>query len=189
MYLTSKVIFNIKTDDLLFPGYGTDGQFVGHRQDIGYVKNMDEFREFITGLKNTAEFGINKATYMINIERNVIISDQDDRPQLKSMTFPDRKMSVILSTTGKLLHVTEIARMFQSKFPKFHIQHTKFMDPRPIYLESFDGHDVKYRPLTQNGLTNDIVIDVNGNELWPIRTGKPPVEMVQLLSKTTEKVH
>lgn len=189
MYLTSKVIFNLNTDDLLFLGYGVNGPFVGHRQDKAYVKNWDEFREFIANLKNTAEFGINKSTYMINIERNVTISDQDDRVLFPSMTFPDKKMSVILSTTGNLMYVNDIENLFRAKLPDFHFYAPIIKDTRPIYIESFDGYDVKYRPLTQNGVINDVVIDVNGKQLWPQNTAKMYQPLVKLLNKTTEKVH
>lgn len=189
MYLTSKIVFNLNTDDLLFPGYGVNGPFVGRRQDKAYVKNWDEFRAFIVNLKNIAEFGINKGTYMINIERNVTITDRDDRVRFPSMTFPDKKMSVILSTTGKLLYTADIEKMFGESFPNADLSNTKFVEPRPIYIESFNGHDVKYRPLTQNGVTNDVVIDMNGNQLWPKNTNKVFRPLVQLLNKTTEKVH
>ena len=189
MYLTSKVIFNLKTDNLLFPGYSVDGPFVMRRSDIAYVKNWDECRAFMANLKNIAEFGINKSTYMININRNVTISDQDDRVEFKSMTFPDKKMSVILSTTGELMYVNDIEKLFRAKLPDFKFNASNIVDNRPIYIESFDGHDVKYRPLTQNGVTNDFVIDMNGNQLWPRNTGKPLSSLIQLLNKTNEKVH
>lgn len=189
MYLTSKVIFNLKTDDLLFLGYGTNGPFVTRRSDIAYVKNWQEFCTFMAKVKSTAEFGINKGLYMIDIERNVTIEDQDDRVHFPSMTFPDKKASVILSTTGNLLYVSDIKKLFGKKFPHADFTGTKFVDTRPIYIESFNGHDVKYRPLTQNGVTNDVVIDMNGNQLWPKNTNKVFRPLVQLLNKTTEKVH
>ena len=57
-----------------------------------------------------------------------------------------------------------------------------------IYLESFDGVNVKYRPLTQDGIINDVVIDANLNQIWPVATGKPPVALIELLNKTKEVV-
>lgn len=189
MYLTSKVIFNLKTDKLLFPGHSVDGMFIMRRSDIAYVENWQEFCAFLAKLKDTAEHGINKGTYMININRNVTISDQDDRVEFKSITFPDKKMSVILSTTGELTYVNDIEKLFRAKLPDFNFNAPKIKDTRPIYIEAFDGYDVNYRPLTQNGVTNDFVIDMNGNQLWPKNTGKLLPPLIQLLNKTTEKVH
>ena len=189
MYLTQKVYFKLTMKDILVKGYGINGPFVGQRQDVQFVENMQEFLTFLGKLKQVAENGVNKSTYLINIERKVTIADQDDRVRFPSITFPGQEMSVILSTTGKLLYVNDVEKLFSDMFPRFHIQGEKFIDPRPIYLESFNGYDVKYRPLTQNGVTNDVVIDVKGNQLWPRNTGKPLSPLIQLLNKTTEKVH
>ena len=49
---------------------------------------------------------------------------------------------------------------------------------------------VHKRPLTCRPLTdNDIVINNNMKQLWPVATGNPPIGLVELLNKTTEKVH
>ena len=97
-------------------------------------------------------------------------------------------MSVILATNDKLLYAADIEDLLKQKWPSFVLKDKQFLDSRPIYLESFDGYDVTYRPLTQNGVINDIVIDTNLNQIWPVATGKPPIALVELLNKTTEKV-
>lgn len=46
-------------------------------------------------------------------------------------------------------------------------------------------HSVLWRALTDK----EVVVDKNMNQLWPANTGKPPVELVNLLKKRTEKIH
>lgn len=191
MDLQTKVVFHVSTE-ILSANYTSNGRFIGtHAYDAPGVTNLDEFRKFIANFTNMAKYGrlaVDKGTYCITIKRNVIVSDQDDRVYFKSATFPDKKISVILSTTDKLLYATDIEPLLQPKNPGFYMEKDKLSGGKPIYLESFDGYDVQYRPLTQNGITNDIVIDTNLNQIWPVATGKPPVALVELLNKTTEKV-
>ena len=188
MDLQTKVVFRLTTD-IVSENYTPNGRFVG---TFGHyapsVANLDEFRKFIASFTNMARLAVDKGTYCIKIQRNVIVSDQDDRVYFKSMTFPDKELSVILSTTDKLLYSSGIESLLQPKAPDFYMKKDNISGGQPIYLESFDGHDVKYRPLTQNGVINDIVVDTNLNQIWPVATGKPPVDLINLLSKTTEKV-
>ena len=191
MDLKTKVVFYLGTE-IVSENYTANGRFVGtHEYHAPTVTNLDEFRKFIVNFTNMARLGrldVNKATYNIKIARNVIVSDEDDRVCFKSMTFPDKKMSIILSTTDKLIYASDIETLLKPKNPDFYMGKDNISNGQPIYLESFDGHDVKYRPLTQNGTLNDIVVDTNLNQIWPVATGKPPIDLINLLSKTTEKV-
>ena len=46
-------------------------------------------------------------------------------------------------------------------------------------------NDVSWKPLT----TKDIVVDKNCNQIWPTATKQPPIGLIELLSKKTEKVY
>jgi hypothetical protein len=187
MDLHSKVVFNLYIDELLADGYNLDGRYVNaHHNEVAYVKNMAEFQQFIAKLVNFAKSGIDKGTYKIKIQRNVIVCDEDDRVTFNSVTFPDKPMTIILSTTDKLLYVNDINSLFQPKFPDFYLASSKLIDSNPIYIESFDGKNVKYGPLVQGGGTNYVVFDTKLNPLWPAGATANP--LIQLLSKTTEPV-
>ena len=187
MNLVSKVSFAVTTQ-ILYESYTPAGHFAGQREYFKYVKDFDQFRKLIVDLTNSANAGVNKLTYKISVKRNVIVSDQDDMVTRASMVFPDKSFSIILCTTGKLLYVKDVEQMLKHKFHDFEFNPGKFARTDPIYLESFDGRNVKYRFLSQDATTNDIVVDSNLNQIWPVATGKPPVMLVELLNKTTETV-
>jgi hypothetical protein len=191
MDLQTKVVFNL-TVEIVSANYTSNGRFVGtHEHCAPIINNMDEFRNFIANFTTMVKSGrlmVDKTTYNIKLKRNVIVSDQDDRVSFKSVTFPDKEISIILSTTDKLLYAGDIEKLLKPINPDFYMGKDTISGGKPIYLESFDGHDVKYRPLTQNGVINDVVIDTNLNQIWPVATGKPPIALVELISKTTEKV-
>ena len=44
------------------------------------------------------------------------------------------------------------------------------------------------KTLTQNGVTKDVVIDTNLNQIWPIANGESYGTLIELLSKSTEKI-
>ena len=46
-------------------------------------------------------------------------------------------------------------------------------------------HIVNCKPLSEE----NIVVDENLNQIWPAKTNKPPVGLVELLNKQTEKVY
>ena len=75
---------------------------------------------------------------------------------------------------------------------------SEFTPEEPIFFTGpyeFNGSflpdaPIKSRPLTCRPLNSqDIVVDKNLNQIWPVKTGKPPVGLVELLSKTTEKIY
>ena len=186
MDLRTRVVFHLSTN-MIAESYTPNGRFVGPHQYDTTIKNLDGFRNFLTLFTGAVTLGrqyIDKATYLIIVERRVIVSDEADRVQFKFMTFPDKPMSVILSTTGELLYAGGIEPLLRPKNPNFYMEKDKLSGGRPIYLESFDGYDVKYRPLTQDDTNDDIVIDSELNHLW----GKSTEPLINMLSKTTEPV-
>jgi len=190
MDLKSKVVFHLTTERVM-QNYTPNGCFVGTHEYRTNVLNIDDFRNFITNFANAAKFGnldIDKGTYRIKIKRNVIVSDEDDRKYFKSMTFPGQEIVIILSTMNKLLYVSDIEPLLRKKVADFCIGKSKFVENSPVYLESFDGFNVKYRPLANNSITEDVIIDTNLNQIWPENTEKIPVVLTELLSQTTEKV-
>ncbi|MBO4700369.1 MAG: hypothetical protein J5620_01325 [Alphaproteobacteria bacterium] len=188
MDLVSKVNFDLTTK-FVVETRTPDGRFLGLREYEKVIDSLEQFREFIASFTDFAKSGVDKTTYSINLARRVTITDMDDRKFFKSVIFPDMNLSIILSTTDKLLYASDIEPMFNAEFPNFLLKNKKFIDmSRPIYLEYFDGQDAKYRPLAQDGYTNDIVVDTALNQIWPVKTGQPPVALTQLMSRTIEKV-
>ena len=190
MDLQTKVSFRLTTNRVM-ENYTPNGRFIGTHEYDTNVKNLSEFRDFVTNFAKAARFGrldVDKVTYLINIQRNVMVYDADDRKNFKSSTFTDKSMYVILSTSDKLLYISDIEPLLQKKANDFYMPKGKFDETGPIYIESFDGHAAKYRPLTQNGVTKDVVIDTNLNQIWPIANGESYGTLIELLSKSTEKI-
>lgn len=191
MYLEQKVLFNFNTQEF-YDRYSLNGHYAGGLESYGVVHNEAEFRKMLANLVNAANKSLNRVTYKINLARKVLIADTLDFQKHHNEGFEDKPMSVILSTTGKLLRIKDIEPLFKPKFPDFHFDNVEKLAPdMPIYLEYFDGHNVRYKVLSTDSLElKDIhVIDQNLNELWPNATGKPSAPIVEYLSKTTEKVH
>ena len=184
MRLESNVMFKYKTDEF-YERHSVNGHMVGHAEAVGNIKNLNEFRDLVTKLTNSAKRGINKVTYKIDLNRIVTIRDTDDLLKYKSVAFPDEEMSVILSTTGKILRISDINTLFKKEFPKFFFIQHEYNCFCPIYLESFDGHDVLVHALDKD----NIVIDPNLNQIWPVATNQPPIGLINMLSKTKEKVY
>lgn len=187
MDLVSKVNFSLITN-VLVENWTPNGHLAGLREYKKYVRNTEQFRKFITDLTVAAKSGMNKVTYLIEVQRRVTVSDKDKRFFSESATFLGEKLSIILSTSDKLLYVPDIEPLLQQKFPQFSLPESKFADTNPIYLESFDGVNVKYWPLIQNSPNKYIVIDTNLNQLWPIATGQQSIELLNLLSDTTQNI-
>jgi len=191
MYLEQKVLFNFNTKEF-YDRYSLNGHYAGGLESYGTVHNEPEFRKMLANLISAANKSLNKVTYKIDLTRKVLIADTSDLQKHHNEGFDDKPMSVILSTTGKLLRIKDIEPLLKQKFPDFHFDNPEKLAPdTPIYLESFDGRNVKYKVLSTDSLElkGVHVIDKDLNELWPNATGKPSAPIVNYLSQTTEKVH
>lgn len=191
MYLEQKVLFNFNTKEF-YDRYSLNGHYAGGLEAYGTVHNEPEFRKMLANLISAANKSLNKVTYKIDLTRKVLIADTLDLQKHHNEGFDDKPMSVILSTTGKLLRIKDIEPLLKQKFPDFHFDNPEKLAPdTPVYLESFDGHNVKYKVLSTDSLElkGICVIDKDLNELWPNATGKPSAPIVNYLSQTTEKVH
>jgi len=60
-----------------------------------------------------------------------------------------------------------------------HIETTHTKKPSYIFYKT------DYRYLDQN----DIVVDKKFNQIWPIKTNMPPIPLIELLNKKTEKIY
>jgi hypothetical protein len=188
--LRTKVVFHLDTQ-IVTENYTPKGHFVGTHEYSTNVKNMDEFRKFITNFTNAAKLGrldVDKATYGIHIKRNVIVYDANDLQTFESKTFSDSEITVILSTTDKLFYVADIEPLLKQKIVDFEMDKPKFITPKPIYLSSVEGNNVKFRPLKNHAVAKDIIIDTNLNQIYPIATNEPPLVLTEMFSKTTEKI-
>ena len=191
MYLEQKVTFNFNTKEF-YDRYSLNGHYAGGLESYGVVHNEAEFRKMLANLVNAANKSLNRVTYKIDLVRKVLIADKLDFQKHHNESFDDKPMSVILSTTGKLLRVKDIEPLLKSKFPDFHFENTEKLAPdTPVYLESFDGRNVKYKVLSTDSLElkGVHVIDKDLNELWPNATGKPSAPIVEYLSRTSEKIY
>ena len=74
----------------------------------------------------------------------------------------------------------------------------QFNTSRPIFFTGPYEHNGSFlpdqplekRPLTARPLTNqDVVLDKELNQIWPVSTNKPPKELLELLVKTKEEIH
>ena len=121
MDLQTKVSFRLTTNRVM-ENYTPNGRFIGTHEYDTNVKNLSEFRDFVTNFAKAARFGrldVDKVTYLINIQRNVMVYDADDRKNFKSSTFTDKSMYVILSTSDKLLYISDIEPLLQKKANDF----------------------------------------------------------------------
>ena len=139
------------------------------------------------------KFYVDKQMYEMRLNRIVEISNLDNPTDIKS--FNDKEFKFILATNDKLIDACELRNCLNSAFGISYSDYSDYGDPRgyslaggiPVYIEGFNGNKANCRHLD----AKDIVVDTNLNQLWPLRTkrpNRPPVEIIKLLKKTTERV-
>ena len=128
---------------------------------------------------------IDKKTYDIQFLRNVRIRNVDDETPSQSHDFNGGSFNFILSTTGKLIYLSDILSILKNSHcfqgTPLNISEKK---GTPMYIEKYDKHNVQFRALT----AQDTVVDKHLNQIWPIATQQPPIALFKLLKKTTEKI-
>ena len=149
---------------------------------------LQALRNFCQAIAATSKckFYVDKKMYEMRLNRIVEISNLDNPTDIKS--FNDKEFKFILATNDKLIYPSEaeVGKLLGINPTK--VSFAPFRnDSIPLYIEQFDGISAKCRKLTYE----DIVVDSNLNQLWPLRTkrpNRPPVEIVNLLKKTKEKI-
>ena len=159
----------------------------------GSINNIDDLKNYIScqGLGR-------KVSYTLQLERTVRVVADNNYPgqvmKTDDFTFvvADRLMYlddliayVKKNATGKECQDVNFKNIAQYRYdnPIFftgHEHNGSFLPDKPI-----EKRTLTCRPITNN----DIVVDKNLNQIWPVKTGKPPVGLVELLNKKTENVH
>ncbi|MBQ6736709.1 MAG: hypothetical protein IJQ90_04480 [Alphaproteobacteria bacterium] len=176
----------------------------------GNVSNINELREFVN------KFGPrDDRTYRVTILRESCVVNMDKK--IKNIPFyhqnryidghpiiatdTDAKIELILP---QLMYPNDVAEYLIKKYgQKFDFKPENFDLKTPMFLDICEHssiglrnsrtgapthmkwHTVDCEPLSEK----DIVVDKNLNQLWPEKTGKLPVGLVELFNRGTEKVH
>lgn len=153
---------------------------------------LQALRNFCQAIAATSKckFYVDKQMYEMRLNRIVEISNLDNPKDIKS--FNDKEFKFILATNDKLIDAYELRNCLNSAFGISYSDYSDYGDPRgyslaggiPVYIEGFNGNKANCRHLA----AKDIVVDTNLNQIWPIDRNRPPVEIVNLLKKTKEKI-
>jgi len=160
----------------------------------GSINNIDNLKNYIScqGLGR-------KVSYTLQLERTVrVVADNNYPGQvIKTDDFT-------FVVADKLTYLGDLITYVKKNALGDNCQNVNFKNfaqykyDNPIFFTGKYEHNgsflpdapVEKRPLTCRPITkDDVVVDKNLNQIWPVKTGKPPVGLVELLNKKTEKVY
>ena len=148
--------------------------FIGYLQ-FGFKHGVVCFRE-----QN------HKITYFVSLCRYVRIADKNDGEIVQQHSFLGGSFDFIFSSNDKLVYLDDVEKILGSSrhFSGITFVNSDVIPDVPLYVDKYDGYHAWVRPLTQK----DVVVDMKLNQIWPQPTGNPPVELFNLLARTTETV-
>ena len=168
----------------------------GHQETI---KNIDGLKQYI----NCQGLG-RHVSYALSIKRQLYFL-ADDRYVLKDNNNQKITTDIIkIIVAQKLTYFSDLQEYVRENALGKDCQDVNFKNfaqyksDKPIFFTGkyeYNGSflpnaPVAKRPLSCRPITQeDIVVDKNLNQIWPAKTNKPPVGLVELLNKQTEKVH
>ena len=159
----------------------------------GSINNIDNLKNYIYSQR----LG-DKVSYSLCVTRTVqIVADNNCPGQI----IPTGTFTFIVA--DKLTYLGDLQAYVKKNAVGKECQDVNFKNFAQFSLDKpifFTGHEyngsflpnapVAKRPLSCRPITQeDIVVDKNLNQIWPAKTNKPPVELVELLNKQTEKVY
>ena len=171
------------------------------------VIHTDVNFDSITALQKSAplQFGPNT---QITIKRFINVVDADYAPtEIETKFLPRNDLlngkpvkikedggRIYFFIADKLQFIDDIYKMLNDEYGKF-----LYMPWKPIPLNkpcvvtqikknglsTHRIYTVDYRSLDQN----DIIVDKKFNQIWPKKTNMPPIALIELLNKKTEKIY
>lgn len=168
------------------------------QEDLGVIAPETPFKT-IEELRNYVSSQQEELMYSLTVNRSCIVFDAASHPSTRQqLNLPTEKFRFFVS--NKLLYLRDVKRYLQkdSTLKTLNIQVAdKIKQDTPVlfrelaYYPYSDSPKKKrenrfdVRPLTEQ----DVVVDKKLNQIWPEKTGKLPVGLVELLAKQTEKVY
>ena len=148
---------------------------------------LSRVKNWCAYISNDAKNNIDTKMYPINLTRCVYVKDKDT---LLCFRFWDKSCKFILATDGQLIYPSDVRDTLRVPFyfenvifPK---DLTAAQKSSPVFIEKYNLYNAWCRPLNEN----DIVVDSNLNQLWPLKgAGKTPNEIIALLKKKNEVIH
>lgn len=155
--------------------------------------------------------------FTLTVSRIVMIIDKDSKkepdgiertfipntPEYKTVAFPPE--TITFSVTQKLMYPDDVRKLLMQKYNcVFDFDNTRREENIPVRSFHANEHssiglrdEQTGAPSNISWLTitcdqcrpTDIVIDKNLHQIWPEKTNTTPESLIELLSKTTEKVH
>lgn len=164
--------------------------------DYGYdktINNIDDLKNYIY----CQRLG-DKVSYSLCVTRTVRIVADNNYP---GQVIKTDDFTFVIA--DKLMYLGDLQAYVKKNAVGTECQDVNFKNfaqfglDKPIF---FTGHEyngsflpdapVAKRPLSCRPITaKDIVVDKNLNQIWPAKTNNPPVGLVELLNKQTEKVY
>jgi len=136
--------------------------------------------------------------YSIDVIRRVIVFDRDKKTNgiiysPNGVSVADEKITLVVA--NKLIYPKDIRRILNKEYNStFDLSKYKLDEKVPV--KSFDVsekrvtgmrvHYTLHNVSCEQLQPNDIVIDRNLNQIWPIKTGKVPSVLTEMLSRKKE---
>ena len=194
MKIEPKVVFNIKY---------IEPDHYGHEENI---KTIQDLKNFIY----CQRLG-DVVSYALNVSREVYFYAQtDEKQQHHVLTSYHGGKNIITDNfkfivADKLTYFGDLQKYLLKNSSSNNCQNVElknfvwFDAKKPIFFTGaheyncnlvYGSPSVENRPLVCRPLTEkDIVLDKKLQQIFPKKTGKIPEQLVQLLSKTTEKIY
>ncbi len=182
MEIKTHVYFNVKYAEPKNYGQGQS------------INNIDDLKNYIY----CQRLG-DKVLYTLKIIRTVQVVADNNYP---GQTMPTDTFTFVVA--DRLMYLDDLIAYVKKNatgkecqdvnfknFAQYRYDNPIFFTGKYEYNGSFlPDAPVAKRPLSCRPITaKDIVVDKNLNQIWPVKTGKPPVGLVELLNKKTENVH
>ena len=152
------------------------------------VNSVDDIVRYIQTNSPIKDYTIqNKAPgFEVILDRNYFFIDLYLEPEHKNFGF---------YVMDKLEYAMDIKKYCDEKFGGLISYNTVFKADVPIIFSGFKT--VRYNSMAKTIVVRDAflkyvretetIVDKNLNQIWPVATGRPPVNIIQLLKQTTEQ--
>jgi hypothetical protein len=146
---------------------------------------------------------VSEIPYSIDIIRRVIVFDRDKKTNgiiysPNGVNVADEKLNLVVA--NKLIYPKDVRKILKKEYNSTLDMDTQKLDEK-IPVKRFNVSEQNMTGMVVNGMEthytfynfhceqltiNDIVIDKNLNQIWPIKTGAAPYNLTEMLSRTKE---
>jgi hypothetical protein len=160
-------------------------------------KNLDELRTII---QNQC---VSETPYSIDIVRHVIVFNRDEKNNgviysPNGVNVADEKINLVVA--NKLIYPKDVRKILKKEYNSTFDMDTQKLDEK-IPVKRFNVSEQNMTGMVVNGMEthytlhdvyceqltpNDVVVDKNLNQIWPIKTGMAPYKLTEMLLRKKE---